>query len=210
MDGSIVHGVCECYFVAEPDLVKNGSTTLEYVGRSIDHAKNCLQDRNSPIPQHLVLQLDNTCRENKNNTMILGLALQVARGHFCSIMVNFMEVSHTHNDQDQRFAVARLHLRSAPCLQDPKAFVEALQNKMVGCQGRSVFVELSEDYRDWNEYVHAIGQLHNHTGPLSTRSFRLVKRGDLLNGAPDDLQIYSGAWDKMWTHIDRALTNPGQ
>ena len=55
-----------------------------------------------------------------------------------------------------------------------------------------VFVEHVPDLRDWNLHVNALGQLHNNTGLASARSFRLVLREDLINGAPDDLSICKG------------------
>ena len=56
-------------------------------------------------PDALYLQLDNTCKQNKNRFLIGFLGLLVYRDIFQEILVSFLPVGHTHEDVDQFFSV---------------------------------------------------------------------------------------------------------
>lgn len=58
---------------------------------------------NAPI-KDLVLQVDNTVAENKNNFLMGFLGLLVARGVVGTARVLFMQVGHTHIEIDQIFS----------------------------------------------------------------------------------------------------------
>ena len=61
------------------------------------------------LAEHLVLQFDNTCRESRNQFMLLFSATCVSKGLFRSISHPFFRVGHTHFCVDQRFvSVARI------------------------------------------------------------------------------------------------------
>ena len=61
----------------------------------IDVLRRVLESRET-LPRVLVLQLDNTSQENKNNHMFAFLAGLVESGVFDKIIVNFLPVGHTH------------------------------------------------------------------------------------------------------------------
>ena len=50
----------------------------------------------SHLPPTLILQLDNTSQENKNNHLFAFLALLLETRVFENIIVNFLPVGHTH------------------------------------------------------------------------------------------------------------------
>lgn len=52
--------------------------------------------RGGTLPKVLLLQLDNTCRENKNKYVMAFLSFLVDQGIFEEILVNFLIVGHTH------------------------------------------------------------------------------------------------------------------
>jgi hypothetical protein len=58
-----------------------------------------------PLPGRLVLQLDNTCKENKNCTVISACAFLVNMGFVSQVDINFLIVGHAHNEIDQMFGV---------------------------------------------------------------------------------------------------------
>lgn len=58
-------------------------------------------------PNKLHLQLDNSGKDNKNNTVITFLAMLVARDNFEEIFMSFMLVGHTHDLVDQMFSAFR-------------------------------------------------------------------------------------------------------
>lgn len=85
----------------EPLYKQGGSGTC-----SLLHRLFCdLLDRNKRLPRVLVLMLDNTVKENKNNQVVQYLALLVHKGVFDRIVVVFLLVGHTHSIIDQRFSV---------------------------------------------------------------------------------------------------------
>ena len=57
------------------------------------------------MPQHLVVQADNTTSQNKNSLASVFLAFLVARGKFLTATVNYLTVGHTHEDVDRLFAL---------------------------------------------------------------------------------------------------------
>ena len=57
-----------------------------------------------PLPRTLYIQLDNTTRENKNQTFLAYLCMLVDKGIFDKIKVGFLLVGHTHDQIDQMFS----------------------------------------------------------------------------------------------------------
>jgi hypothetical protein len=57
--------------------------------------------RGGKLPKVLLLQLDNTARENKNKYVMAFLAFLVDTGVFEEIWVNFLLVGHTHEVRKQ-------------------------------------------------------------------------------------------------------------
>lgn len=87
--GGIVHSVqktVHAYLVTHH--TKETNTMVEVLRR-------ILESRDA-LPPVLVLQLDNTSQENKNNHMFSFLAGLVKAGVFEEVIVNFLPVGHTH------------------------------------------------------------------------------------------------------------------
>jgi hypothetical protein len=57
-----------------------------------------------PLPRHLMLQLDNYLKVNKNQTMIAFGSDLVARGVFDTVTFFFLMVGHTHKNIDANFS----------------------------------------------------------------------------------------------------------
>ena len=56
------------------------------------------------FPPTLYLQLDNTCKENKNRFLFGYCAMLVRLGLFEKVVVGFLPKGHTHEDIDQMFS----------------------------------------------------------------------------------------------------------
>ena len=69
-------------------------------------------EEDGKLPRVLLLQVDNTCKENKNNTVLPYLALLVHFGVFDYVQVNTLLVGHTHCIIDQRFSVIHRKFRT--------------------------------------------------------------------------------------------------
>jgi hypothetical protein len=57
-----------------------------------------------PLPKHLVLQMDNSAKDNKNQTMLAFSSDLVARGIFETVTMSFLMTGHTHEDIDAAFS----------------------------------------------------------------------------------------------------------
>ena len=63
------------------------------------------------LPEVLYLQLDNTCRENKNHVVFGYLNMLVELRVFQKVKVGFLVVGHTHDHIDQMFSRFSVTLR---------------------------------------------------------------------------------------------------
>ena len=64
-----------------------------------------------PLPKHLVLQMDNSAKDNKNQTMLAFSSDLVARGIFETVTMSFLMKGHTHEDIDAAFSKVSLRTR---------------------------------------------------------------------------------------------------
>jgi hypothetical protein len=74
------------------NIAKDGNLVPHILLDYIDH----LMQSRGCVPPVLYLQLDNTCRENKNKFVMAFLSYLVYLGIFRKIKVNFLLVGHTH------------------------------------------------------------------------------------------------------------------
>ena len=72
--------------------------------------KHCYQP-NRVLPDELVVQMDNTTKENKNHTVMASLAYLVKMDFFKKVYANFLIVGHTHNEIDRCFSVISQRIR---------------------------------------------------------------------------------------------------
>ncbi len=126
------------------NVPKDGNFVPNVLLRVLDIYK----EENGYLPPVLYLQLDNTCRENKNKFVFSVLSYLVAMGVFKKIKVNFLVVGHTHEDIDQYFSVVskglvRNHPRTFPHMQRT---VDLLREDTVQ------FV--LQDYIDFKSWLH--------------------------------------------------------
>ena len=68
--------------------------------------------RYTRYPSTLLLHMDNSSKDNKNNAVFSFLAHLVQRGWFREIRVNFLIVGHTHDRVDQFFSCISRHLQT--------------------------------------------------------------------------------------------------
>ena len=70
------------------------------------------------VPTQLVLHSDNASGEGKNQTVMQFCAWLVWCGKFETVTMTQFRVGHTHNVQDQRFAVVAGALKAQQVLED--------------------------------------------------------------------------------------------
>ena len=94
------------YFVDEA-VKGGGNLTVELLYKTLQRLRALRQS----WPQELRLQLDNTCSDNKNKTVLGFLGWLVATGTFAKVTLSFLPVGHTHEDIDAVFGVIARRLR---------------------------------------------------------------------------------------------------
>jgi hypothetical protein len=74
-------------------------------------ASSSSQSSFKPLPKHLILQLDNSPKDNKNQTMLAFASDLTARGIFVTVVMSFLMKGHTHEDIDAAFSKVSLRLK---------------------------------------------------------------------------------------------------
>ena len=98
--GVLSHGR-KGYTYLIPGHVKQGhDISIEVLWRVI----NDIKETEGKLPPILLLQLDNTSKQNKGKYLFAFLALLVHHGVFTKILVSLLPVGHTHEDIDQMFS----------------------------------------------------------------------------------------------------------
>jgi hypothetical protein len=185
--GAICHGHLECYFIMDTDQAKDSNMNATVIARTLDLVKQ----RSSPnaLPHNLVIQADNTTRESKNQFFVLFLSYLVASGKFSVSELQFLQVGHTHNQQDQRFSSVATSLSRAPVLEDPEEFAAWIRNHVKPARGRDLHVEILSstwDFQGWFQSlgVQIQGLAATHAEPSTSHCWRFCRRSLLPEVGP--------------------------
>ena len=98
----------------------------------MDHAKRILDGRGVRFPRNIMIQADNTTREQRNPYLLVWQAWCAQHEIHRTIGQVFYDVGHTHNEVDQRFTAVRTALSRATILQTPQ------DRKLLDCVSGSV------------------------------------------------------------------------
>ena len=94
--GVLAAGVCEAYYIMPPDVAKDSNMNMSLLSHTLDHVNDIVKTRGRQMPQHLVIQADNTGRETRNQYIMTWAAWLVLTNKFMSVTVEFLQVGHTH------------------------------------------------------------------------------------------------------------------
>ena len=145
--GCLVHGR-GAYCFTMPDHETQGHNTTIQV---IMHVLTDLL-KNGPLPTVLMLQLDNTTKQNKGQFLYGFLALLVEKGIFETVVVSFLPVGHTHEDIDQLFSRISVWLRhnnAAGRVSLEKAIRHAYKFEKTGEPAKVVHWDTIANISDW-------------------------------------------------------------
>ena len=171
---TLVHGFLLLYALSNPDTSKDSNMTIETLAHTLTVLVK--EFRVDLTQVHLCIQVDNTCREAKNNMVLRWCAAQVSCGNVKSISLNSLRSGHSHEDVDQCFGqlarcIAR-HKRAATLdhfMQIVGDFAKGMHRPHE--EGR--YTVKVDDARDWNPAQHFITILESVCVVL-TPSFGLV------------------------------------
>ena len=106
--GALIHGY-RCIISTMPDHEAQGhNVTIQMLWLCI----NTYYREKKYLPKVLLLQLDNTTKQNKGQYLFGFLSLLVERGVFKKVLLSFLPVGHTHEDIDQLFGRLSIYLRA--------------------------------------------------------------------------------------------------
>jgi len=95
---AVAHGRVTAVHLSDEALNHGSDCFVEVVLRVMTKVWQVSQETGRPMPQHLVIQADNTTSQCKNQVAVLFLALLVSRFKFQTTNLMFLRVGHTHED----------------------------------------------------------------------------------------------------------------
>ena len=157
------------------------------------------------MPEHIVIGMDNTAREGKNQWFLLWLCQLVLRGYALSAMTVSGKVGHTHNGLDQRFGTLSKIIKRQERLECPEDFMETTRAHMHGLRGRTLIVRKLEATWDMQNYlvnldVSLTGMTPTPSQANVNHCYRMVRRCDL------ELYKQSSVDGKPWVIAEDTVT----
>ena len=151
MTAVIAHGHATHLFCSEGFIKKDSSWTVELLAHAIHKVAEGGRDLRGTT---LVIQSDNCCRENKNNTVLRWLGGLVATNRFVCGVARFLQSGHSHEDIDQYFSSLTTEIERHRELHVPKCFQRMLKTFMAENPGlrsneKDSYVHKVDQVRDW-------------------------------------------------------------
>jgi hypothetical protein len=168
--GVLSHGR-KAYTYLLPGHVRQGhDVTIEILWRVLCDT----HQEEGRLPPTLLLQLDNTTKQNKGRYLFAFLALLVHHNIFDKIVVSFLPVGHTHEDIDQMFSRFAEYLRCHSAL-SPSDMARCMRDAFTYCN-QPVHTEILDTVAGMSEF------LVNGTGAalpecMDHRHFRIRREG---------------------------------
>jgi hypothetical protein len=113
-------GLVDCFYLLQPDCGADSSMTSSLLSHTLDIVQERLRERGRAMPLHLVIQVDNTARENRNQFVNKWAAWLMLRGLFRSVTFQFLPVGHTHINVDQKFSTIATKLAVQAVFETPE------------------------------------------------------------------------------------------
>ena len=118
----IAYGRAWYGFWSIPQWSASSNITLTALSRIIHDTQQEGKDAGLPsphLPPKLVLQMDNTAKDNKNHYLLGFAGLLLKEGLFEEVEAHFLPVGHTHQEIDQSFSLVSKALKEHGALDVP-------------------------------------------------------------------------------------------
>ncbi len=214
--GVVMDGVQEVWYLSDVTVPKNASTQITYVADALDHAQEVCARHGRCVPQMLRVVSDNASGETKNQSVFKFLAWTVFRRRFRCAESAQLRAGHTHNRQDQRFAVAAtaIHRDGSKGLQDAADFAEVIRSSVKPIQGTMAphAVELLKASWDWTSWLgelpvnvagHTTTAAKKAVGESAAHVFRFVLRSALEERLFSEVQTGPLGVETAWPHLQQ-------
>jgi hypothetical protein len=191
--GVLVPGHLEAYFIMGSDLAKDANMNCTIISHVLDMVKEKLGD--AAMPRSLIISADNTTRESKNQHFATYLATLVSSNKFESVELQFLQVGHTHNEQDQRFSTVATVLSRAPVLETPSDFAKWIRENVKPLKGLDLHVEVLDGTFDFQAWFAVLGikiggLASTHWEPDANHVWNFPQRSLVGNCVADDIECH--------------------
>ena len=171
--GAKVHGRGTQLYLFHENWAKDSNMTIEVLQRTLSTFP--------VLPTHLLLQMDNCFRENKNRYVIAYLSLLVHRGVFKTVQMNFLPVGHTHEDIDQVFSRLSVFMKSHNLL------CEEDLHQLTQSTTPNPTVVMAKEVADFKSFIKP--HLKQMSGHSRAHSFHISK-----SETTGEIEL----WSKLW------------
>lgn len=185
--GAMIHGRGTQLYLFHENWPKDSNMTIEVLQRTLSTMP--------VLPKHLLLQMDNCFRENKNRYVIAYLSLLVHRGVFQTVEMNFLPVGHTHEDIDQVFSRLSVFLKGHNLLCE-----EDLQ-QLTQSTTPNPTVVMAREVADFKSLIKP--HLKPMTGHSRAHSFHISK-----SESTGEIELWSKLWMTSSVRLGRTSTLP--
>ncbi len=112
----------ESYYILHPNQAKDSNMEASVLSRQLDLVWEMSKELQCPMFDNLIIGIDNTAREGKNQFFLLFCAFLEAKHCFRNVQVEFLPSRHSQNYQDLCFSVVSGQLPQALRLASSKEF----------------------------------------------------------------------------------------
>ncbi|CAK9050336.1 unnamed protein product [Durusdinium trenchii] len=159
LQGIWLHGFAMFLYVLEPRLAGDGSMVSECLVRSLDKMHEYCTNHNIAFPRRVMLWVDNTVKESKNNTVYKLLSFILLQKGLELVGICMSRVGHTHGCLDQCFGIISRAMKFVDDLADDDDIVEKVTrivqkvNLKAWLGSATVYVEKLESVRDFKSWL---------------------------------------------------------
>ena len=183
----LCHGWSTSVYLSPEEINHGADNWCELIARSLENVAEISRRTGRPMPQHLVIQADNTTAQCKNSLASVFLCYLVLKGKFLTATLNFLTVGHTHEDIDRFFALVLMTVLRKRAFEVPEDLVEQLQTSLQAWtekRGEELSVQLVEAIRDFTSWLDPLGiklegAFMPRQGKPASHSFSYKVRTDL-------------------------------
>lgn len=94
--GVMAHGHGSFIYTCQFNVHHGTNLNIEVINRTLLKLEEKYMEQNQQLPPRLFIQLDNTCKENRNKILFSYFDMLIRRGIFREIYISFLPVGHTH------------------------------------------------------------------------------------------------------------------
>ena len=200
LTAAIAHGYITNFFLSSERVNHGPDCFMEQVFTTVQDVQELCQERGWEMPEHLVIQADNTVAQCKNTWANLGMAYLVATRKFKTVTMNYLLVGHTHEDIDHLFGIIVNILIMKISFETPAEMLAHILERMTPriqrrherCKGYML-----RAVRDWSNWLFPIQKtlfngFGNRGGIEAAHSFAYVSRCEMSEAMQRALEAGQG------------------